>query len=385
MAFTPRPYQQDAVDAAITFFSEKKKYNAIMILPTGSGKSVVLANIAKSLTGKTIILQPSKEILAQNYAKFISTGERAGIYSASAGKKFIDKVTFATIGSIIQKKYLFSEVKNILIDECHLVNANAGMYFEFIGSLPEARTIGVTATPYRLGAGYPDGAMLKFITRTRPKIFNKVIYHIQNKTLFDAGHLAKLEYFTKDIIDRSRLKTNTTGTDFTEQSLKDAYQDANMQGQTVDVANRVLSKRKNLLIFCTMISEAMQVTKGIPGAVIVTGDTEAAERDRILSDFKSGRIRCVVNVGVLTTGFDYPELEATLIARSTMSLSLYYQMIGRVMRPHPNKSTSWVIDLGGNYNFFGKIETMEIRQCERGHYSIWQGTKQLTNVSFTKT
>lgn len=385
MAFTPRQYQIEAIESAKVFFEDKKKYNAIQILPTGSGKSVVIANIAMQLPGKTIVFQPSKEILAQNYAKFISYGYRAGIYSASANKKFIDRITFATIGSVIKKKYLFAEVQHIIIDECHLVNANAGMYFEFIESLPNAKVLGLTATPYRLGAGYPDGAMLKFITRTRPKIFNKVIYHIQNKTLFDAGHLAKLEYFTKDIIDRSRLKTNTTGTDFTEQSLKDAYQDANMQGQTIDVANRVLSKRKNLLIFCTMISEAMQVTKGIPGAVIVTGDTEATERDRILSDFKSGRIRCVVNVGVLTTGFDYPELEATLIARSTMSLSLYYQMIGRVMRPHPNKSTAWVIDLGGNYNFFGKIETMEIRQCERGHYSIWQGNKALTNVTFTKT
>jgi DNA repair protein RadD len=383
MSFQPRPYQQEAIDTAKRFFEEKKPYNAIQILPTGSGKSVVIANIAMELPGKTIVFQPSKEILAQNYAKFISYGYRAGIYSASAGKKFIDRITFATIGSVIKKKYLFNEVKHIIIDECHLVNANAGMYMEFIASLPDAKVLGLTATPYRLASGV-DGAMLKFITRTRPKIFNKVIYHIQNKTLFDAGHLAKLEYFSHDMIDRSRLKTNSTGTDFTEESLKAYYKQVDMTGKTIEVANRLLAKRKNLLVFCTMISEALEVMNGIPGAVIVTGNTPACDRDKILADFKGGRIRCVVNVGVLTTGFDYPELEAVLIARSTMSLALYYQIVGRVMRPHKDKVSSWVVDLGGNYNYFGKIETMEIRQCDKGLYSIWQGNKQLTNVTFTK-
>lgn len=383
MAFAPRPYQQEAIDKAKLFFEEKKKYNAIQILPTGSGKSVVIANIAMGLPGKTIVFQPSKEILAQNYAKFNSYGYRAGIYSASAGKKFIDRITFATIGSVIKKKYLFNEVKHIIIDECHLVNANAGMYMEFINSLPDAKVLGLTATPYRLTSGV-DGAMLKFITRTRPKIFNKVIYHIQNNILFEAGHLAKLEYFSHNMIDRARLQTNSTGTDFTEESLKAYYKQVNMTGKTIEVANRLLAKRKNLLVFCTMISEATEVKAGIPGAVIVTGDTPAGERDKILADFKNGRIRCVVNVGVLTTGFDYPELEAVLIARSTMSLALYYQIVGRVMRPHPDKVSSWVVDLGGNYDFFGKIETMEIRQCEKGLYSIWQGNKQLTNVTFTK-
>jgi DNA repair protein RadD len=384
MSFVPRPYQTEAIEKAKDFFNDKKKYNAIQILPTGSGKSVVIANIASQLPGKTIVFQPSIEILKQNYAKFVSYGYRAGIYSASANKKFIDTITFATIGSVNKKKYLFAEVKHIIIDECHLVNANAGMYFDFINSLPDAKVLGLTATPYRLGAGWPDGACLKFITRTRPKIFNKVIYYIQNKVLFDAGHLAKLEYFDYEIIDRARLKTNSTGTDFTEQSLNEAYKESDMVGKAIHYANRLLLKRKNLLVFCTMISEANEVAKGIPGAVVLTGDTPQAQRDKILFEFKAGIIKCVVNVGVLTTGFDYPELECVLIIRSTMSLALYYQIIGRAMRPHPNKESSWIVDLGGNYNFFGKIETMEIRVCDRGLHSIWNGNKQLTNVSFTK-
>ena len=384
MSFTPRPYQTEAITAAKDFFNCSKKYNAIEILPTGSGKSVVIANIAMDLPGKTIVFQPSIEILKQNYAKFLSYGYRAGIYSASANKKFIDRITFATIGSVIKKKYLFADVKHIIIDECHLVNAEAGMYFDFINSVPDAKVLGLTATPYRLGAGWPDGAMLKFITRTRPKIFNKVIYYIQNNVLFDAVHLAKLEYFSHEMIDRGKLQTNSTGTDFTEASLKQYYAEVDFTGKTVEVANRLLAKRKNLLIFCTMISEAREVMQGIPGCRIITGDTPSGERDKLLADFKNGIVKCVVNVGVLTTGFDYPELEATLIARSTMSLALYYQMVGRVMRPHKNKISSWVVDLGGNYNFFGKIETMEIRPDDKGLLSIYQGMRQLTNVSFQK-
>jgi DNA repair protein RadD len=118
--------------------------------------------------------------------------------------------------------HLFKNVKLILIDECDLVNAKGGMYEKLISSLPDAKVLGLTATPYRLTSGF-DGAMLKFINRTNPRIFNKCIYYIQNSTLFDAGHLAKLEYFDKTVIDRTMLQMNTSGTDFTEASMKAYY------------------------------------------------------------------------------------------------------------------------------------------------------------------
>jgi len=381
--FKPREYQTEAINAGLDFFNDKKKYNAFEILPTGSGKSVVIANIANQLEGRTLVFQPSKEILEQNFKKYISYGNRAGIYSASAGHKFIEKVTFATIGSVIKKKHLFKDVKHIVVDECHLVNASDGMYNEFIRSFPDAKVLGLTATPYRLTSGM-DGAMLKFINRTNPRIFNKCLYYIQNSTLFDAGHLAKLEYYSFDVVDRTRLEMNSSGTDFTDASVRNYYRQINMPAQIAEYANRMLSKRKNLLVFCTLISEANEVAKMVPGSVVLTGDTEQALRDKILAQFKAGAIRCVINVGVLTTGFDYPELEAVLIGRSTMSLALYYQIVGRGMRPFPTKESCWITDLGGNYKFFGKIETMKIVEDERGKLSIWNNGRQLTNVSFTK-
>lgn len=383
MSFQPRPYQTEAIQHGLDFFNTKGKGNAFEILPTGSGKSVVIANIGTGLHGRTIVFQPSKEILEQNYKKFTSYGYRAGIYSASAGHKFIDKVTFATIGSVAKKVHLFRDVKHIIIDECHLVNASDGMYHSFIHSLPEAKVLGLTATPYRLTSGF-DGAMLKFINRTNPRIFNKCIYYIQNDVLFNAGHLAKLEYYDKSVIDRTMLQMNSSGTDFTDASLKAYYRQIDMPSKTVNMANRLLAKRKNLLVFCSLISEATEVAKGVPGSVVLTGETEAGQRDKILREFKAGIITCVINVGVLTTGFDYPELEAVLIARSTMSLALYYQIVGRGMRPHPSKESCWIVDLGGNIKYFGKIETMRIQEDAKGLLSIWNNGRQLTNVTFTK-
>lgn len=392
MSFTPRPYQQEAINHGVDFFKGNSKEHAIMILPTGSGKSVVIANIAMSLDDQTLILQPSKEILAQNLAKFESYGYRAGVYSASAGQKYIEKITFATIGSIINKIHMFKNVKAIIVDECDLVNAKGGMYERFFKALPEAKVLGLTATPYRLATGMM-GAELRWLTRTRPRIFSKCLYYIQNNILFDAGHLAKLQYFKFDIIDRSQLQTNSTGTDFTDASLKAYYRKIGMTGRTVEYGNRLLAKRKNLLVFCSLIEEANEVREGISGSVVVTGETDGRTRDRILSEFKSGKIRCVINVGVLTVGFDFPKLECILIARSTMSLRLYYQIIGRAMRPHPEKEMAWIVDLGGNIDFFGRIETMQIRTNAKGLHAIYNSFttpdgrlfwKQLTNIPFTK-
>jgi DNA repair protein RadD len=226
--------------------------------------------------------------------------------------------------------------------------------------------------------------MLKFLTRTRPRIFREVLYVVQNNILFDAGFLAKLKYFNFDVIDRKMLQLNSSGSDFTEASLRSYYRKIDFPKVTAYWAGRILAKRNSLLIFCSLIEEANEASRLIPGSMVITGETDKASRERILSDFKNGRIKCLLNVGVLTTGFDYPGLEAVLIARSTMSLALYYQIIGRVMRICPGKEDAWIIDLGGNINFFGKIETMKIVRDSKGLYSVMNNGRYLTNVTFQK-
>lgn len=383
MSFTPRTYQVEAIDAAVDFMRSNYPGNGLEILPTGSGKSVVIANIASRAEGKTLVFQPSKEILEQNFAKFTAYGYKASIYSASAGMKFVDNVTFATIGSVARKPHIFRDFSNIIVDECHLVNAEDGMYKRFLSAVNGAKVLGLTATPYRLTTGM-DGAMLEFITRSTPRVFNHLLYYVQNEVLFNSGHLSPLRYFNFNVVDRTMLQTNSAGTDFTEASIRSYYRQIDLPRVTAEYARMVLTKRKNLLVFCSIIEEANKVAAGVPGSVVITGDTDKRVREKILAQFKAGVIRCVINVGVLTTGFDYPELEAVLIARSTMSLALYYQIVGRVMRPHKNKDCGWVVDLGGNIECFGKIETMKIEQDRKGFHYVSNNGRRLTDIAFSK-
>jgi DNA repair protein RadD len=388
MIFEPRWYQREAIDAGVEFFlNGLVKYHSLLLLPTGSGKSLVIAEIAKALKGGVLILQPSKEILLQNYAKFVGYGYRAGIYSASAGSKLVDDVTFATVKSIADKPHLFKKFKYIIIDECHLVNAEEGQYQELIYRLSHCKVLGLTATPYRLTSDF-EGGMLRFLNQTTPKIFSKILYYVQNDVLFNEGFLAPLNYYDFNSVDRGELVMNKKGTDFTEQSVRAYYRKIDMPKKIIEVANKVLKRRKNILIFCSLISEAITVAKGIPGAAVLTDETTPEQRTKIEYAFKCGRIRCVVNVRCWDTGFDFPGLEAVLIGKSTMSLGLWYQMVGRVIRkfiyPDGTVKTGWVIDMGGNLRLFGKVEDLKIKVDRHGEYSIWNGFRQLTDVTFSK-
>lgn len=385
MIYELRPYQQESSDKAIEFFQSKKKRNAIMVLPTGSGKSLIIAEIANRLNDHVLIFQPSKEILEQNFTKLQSYGFwDCSIYSASFNSKEISKVTFAMIGSVRNKPELFAHFKYVIVDECHLVNSKNedSMYNQFLSNL-ECRVLGLTATPYRLSFDGFGGSILKFLTRTRPSVFSEVIYHVQIKELSDLGYLSKMEYFQVNIVDPSKLQVNSTGADYTDKSVQKHYSDIDFNLKLKEVIGRLIKAgRKNILVFTRFVAEAQELSDYFNGlSEMVSGETPKKERERILNDFKSGQIRIVTNVGVLTTGFDFPELSTIVLARPTMSLALYYQMIGRAMRPHESKSTAWIVDLCQTYKRFGKVENLELK-TEKPNSKLWaiySENKQLTN------
>ncbi len=383
MTYTLRDYQQQSVDAGVAFLTDGTDDNGIEILPTGSGKSLIIANIVKRLDGPCLIFQPTKEILEQNFAKFVSYGYRPAIFSASVGEKRIDQITLATIGSIIRKQDQFQHFKYIIQDECHYANAKGGMYQDFY-SEHKARVLGLTATPYRLVTDGYGGSILKFLTRTRPRVFSKVVHVVQNGDLFAAGHLAKLDYKLVNTGFRTdRLRLNSTGADYTDESVKQHFAELHFRDQIVRCIHRLTElNRRGALVFTRFVEEAEYVAAKVPGAAIVTADTPKHDREDILARFKRGTIPVVANVGVLTVGFDYPELANIILARPTMSLALYYQMTGRVMRPHPNKESAFVIDMVGLVKKFGRIEDLKL---ECGPHDTWyvssQG-RQLTNVYY---
>lgn len=240
MKYELRDYQQQAVDSAVNFFLSPAKFNAIMVLPTGAGKSLVLANIALRLNAPVLIFQPGREILEQNYAKLLSYDfYEAGIFSASFGRREISKVTFATIGSVKNYKEYFNQFKYVMVDECHLVNPEQGMYRDFFDTI-RCKILGVTATPYRLHSSQFMGSMLKFITRTRPRIFSQVIYQVQIWELLRRGYLANLNYYSLNVVDTSRLPLNSLGSDYSEEALRKYYEDIKYNDTLENIVRRLL-------------------------------------------------------------------------------------------------------------------------------------------------
>ena len=390
MTYQLRDYQQKSSDAAVSFFNNKaKKTNAIMVLPTGSGKSLIIADIAARLDGHTLVFQPSKEILEQNFKKLCSYGILdCSIYSASFNSKEISRITFATIGSVKNHPELFTHFKNIIVDECHLVNPKEGMYKDFFDAV-KCKVLGLTATPYRLSSSRDFGSMLKFITRTKPHVFSEVIYHVQVSTLLDMGYLAKLNYYPMNPSgwNELNLKVNTTGADYTDRSVQKEYERIDFYGYLVHIVQRLMNpkaggKRKGILVFTRFLKEAERLTMSIPGCAIVSGDTPKKEREHILEAFKAGEIPVVANVGVLTTGFDYPELDTVVMARPTMSLAMWYQIVGRAIRPHPSKECGWIVDLCGNIKRFGEVSDLRLFDSGNGKWAVFSNGRQLTNVRF---
>lgn len=380
-----RDYQKQAVDAAVRFFNQPTDKNGLIVLPTGAGKSLVIANIAIRLNAPVIVFQPSKEILEQNYDKLCSYGVMGvGIFSASFGRKEVQRITFATIGSVKNHKDYFRRFKYVIIDECHGVNPENGMYKDFIETI-QCKVLGLTATPYRLYSTRFYGSMLRFITRTNPRIFNELLYHVQVKTLCDRGYLSPLNYYQMNVVDTSRLKVNSTGNDYTDASVRRLYKEIRFNDSLENIVQRLLvAGRTSVLVFTRFIEEAEYIVNRLgSNAAVVSSLTAKKDREAILSLFKQKKINVVANVGVLTTGFDFPELDTIVVARPTMSLALWYQMVGRAIRPYPGK-LGWIVDLCGNYKRFGRVDDLLLKQPRPGIWAVYSGNRQLTNVYFKK-
>lgn len=353
-----------------------------------SGKSLVIADIASRLEGPLLVFQPSKEILQQNFAKLQSYSIfDCGCYSASVGCKDINRITFATIGSVMNHMSDFDCFKNIIIDECHYVNSKAGQYKEFIEE-KNRQVVGLTATPYRLDRT-KGGSILKFLTRVRPRIFSKVIYCCQIGELLSKGYLADLHYYDLTALDLRRVRSNSTGADYDERSLLAEYERCGFYDKLSNTVVKVLQPksgipRKGVLVFTAFTKEARQLVDKLQSigvnSAIVTGETPKKEREAILEGFKRREIKVVANVGVLTTGFDYPALDTVVLARPTKSLGLYYQMVGRAIRPFEGKD-GWIVDLSGNYSRFGNVADLFIsRPPGTTKWAVYSRGTQLTNV-----
>lgn len=361
---TLRPNQVVPVQKGIEFFSEEKPVPSIIVAPTAAGKSIIIAKVVEGIKDKVLVIQPSIELLTQNFAKYSLLGLKASIYSASAGQKKIGDVTYATIGSIVKLGSQFKEhgFTKMIIDECHLFPREAGMLGQFLKDSGITHVLGLTATPLKLqnnvdvfGNSFSKLVMLTSKSKNG-QFFKDMIHVTQVHEMVDAGFWAKLEYEQYNI-DETGLVYNSTKADYTEASMKAVYESNNITGKIIQKIID-LPNRKSIIVFVPTVKEAITLSRMVPNSIAVYGDMGKKERDHAVSFFKKGLIRVIFNVNVLSVGFDHPELDTIICARPTASLAWFYQALGRGTRIHPNKKDCLIVDFSGNVKKFGRIEKL---------------------------
>lgn len=361
-----RDYQQRTIDQLYAWFKSGGKGNPCLVLPTGSGKSHIVAALCKDALQnwpetRVLMLTHVKELIEQNAEKMRQhwPGAPMGIYSASIGRRDLgEPITFAGIQSVRSKARELGHIDLVLIDECHLVNhKDEGGYRKLLGELkainPSLRVIGLTATPYRLGHG---------LITDKPALFDALIEPISIEELIYKGYLSTLRSkVTKAKLDTSGV--HKRGGEFIESELQAAVDTDDKNQAVVQEVMALAGERKAWLFFCAGVQHAQHIAEALRqqgvAAECVTGDTPKKQRDEIIADFKAGKLQALTNANVLTTGFDYPNIDLIVMLRPTMSASLYVQMAGRGMRVKSHTDHCLVLDFAGVVATHGPITNVQ--------------------------
>lgn len=374
MLLNPRSYQVEAVHSVYHYF-QAKAGNPVIAMPTGTGKSVVIAMFLESVMQyagqRVMVLTHVKELIQQNYEKLKALWPMApaGRYSAGLNKKeTLFPITFAGIASVAKKAHLFGHIDLVIIDEAHLVSpSEETMYQHFLGSLkevnPHLKVIGLTATPWRLGTGsiVDDG------------IFTDICFDITTVGAFNRliaeGYLAPLvPRHMRQMLDVNGV--HTRGGEFIASELQGAVDKHEITHAALQEVLEVADDRNHWLIFASGVEHAVHIKDmlldmGI-SAVAIHSKMSNAERDEAIEGFKSGKYRAAVNNNVLTTGFDFPGIDCIVVLRPTASPVLWVQMLGRGTRPAEGKQNCLVLDFSGNTRRLGPINDPVIPRKKGG-------------------
>lgn len=379
-----RTKQREVVDECMGYLRGKYAKPVVVTCPTAFGKSLCISKVAQEFGEPCLVLQPNKELLFQNLEKLRIFGEDATVYSASAGIKELSELTYATLGSVVKLANKLREmgVRTVLVDEAHKgYSPDKGSQFTtFMNALAPKKVIGFTATPFRLKA-YMEGAKLMMLHRTRPSYFKKVLFVVQVQEMLDNGYWTPIKYYQHNF-DTSDLKYNTNGSEFTKESVEEAVSSQKINETMLDMTHKLLEQgtHHGIMLFANSVQNAIKLKKKLGNkAVVVHAKTSKKERKKSVEDFKANKVPVMVNVGVFTTGFDYPELTHIIMGYPTNSLSLYYQIVGRITRIAEGKKKAFFIDLCGNVDRFGRVEDIEITSYPGEGWGVFSGDKLLTN------
>lgn len=368
---TLRPYQEKALDDLWQWF-ERETGNPLVVLPTGAGKSLVIAEWCRAVfeidpTAGIIVLTHVRELVSQNFTEMIGMwpDAPAGVYSAGLGRRDIGAaLMFASIQSIHRKAYkLPHRIDMVLVDEAHLIPRNADtMYGRFLADLkainPALKIIGLTATPFRLDSG--------LLHEGKGAMFDGIAHDTNVRDLFDDNYLSPPISF---IQHESEIDTSGVGIRAGEFIADQLSAEACNPETVAAIADRIVEAgqdRKSWLVFgvsvehCELLAQALN-ERGYAGCGVY-GHTDQEHgqgtRDRIIADFKAMRTRFICSQGVLTTGFNARSVDLIALARPTQSTGLYIQMIGRGTRlsPETGKQDCLVLDFGGNIARHGPFD-----------------------------
>ena len=359
MTYTLRSYQRDAVDATLRHFRQTDN-SAVIVLPTGAGKSLVIAELARLARRKILVLAHVKELVEQNHDKYQSYGLTAGVFSAGLKQKQTQhQVTFASIQSVSRNLDAFAEEYSlVIIDECHRVNEESdSQYQQVINQLTShnrrLKVLGLTATPYRMGLGWIYQYHYHGFSRaTEPRPFDRCIYELPLSYMIKNGFLTppKMVDATVAHYDFSSLTANSAG-HYNEREINSLLaRHPRVTESIIEQIGQLAEKRQGVMIFAASIDHAQEICGYLDHqqTALITGKTPASERDQLIEDFKQRRLKFLVNVAVLTTGFDAPHVDLIAILRPTQSVSLYQQIVGRGLRLSEGKEDCLVIDYAGN-------------------------------------
>lgn len=370
---TPRPYQESALTALWNYLHNHKGH-PLLDMPVGAGKSLTIAEFIRRTQQayartRIVVLAHVKELLQQNAEELREQYPEAdyGFYCASLGQKRLhNDITFASIQSIHNKIDRFNRAPQlIIIDECHLIShKDSTTYRKFIDAVlsinPKARVIGFTGTPYRADTGRLDEG--------EGKLFDEIIYSL------DIGWMVKEGFLCKPVVPKVKTELSTEGVsvrggDFVEKQLQKAVNTDDNNERCVNEIIEHGASRKKWLIFTAGIQHCESVRdllreKGI-SAEMITGETPKEERDKIIADFKASKFKALVNVAVLTTGFNAPDIDMLAFMRPTRSPVLYIQCMGRGIRTAPDKKDCLVLDFGNIIGTLGAIDQVSVDKIYR--------------------
>lgn len=352
-----RDYQSAAVDAVWNHIRDRDD-NPCVVIPTGGGKTPVLATLATQAAtlwrGRVCILAHVKELLEQSVDKLrqIAPDLDVGVYSAGLGKRDTrHAVIVAGIQSVYNKADEVGPFDVVIVDEAHMVPVDGdGMYRRFLADLqemtPHTRIIGLTATPYRMADGYICGP---------ENILNAICYEVGVKELINRGFLSRL--VSKEAIACDTSGLHKRGGEFVPEEAERLMLD--IVGPACEDIARRTAQRNSVLVFCQSVDHAYQVferLKAVAESAIITGDTDADSRSDAVARFRRGEIKYLVNVQVLCVGFDAPNVDCVCLLRPTLSPGLYYQQVGRGFRIAEGKVDCLVLDYAGNVKRHGPID-----------------------------